>query len=51
MLEMNQTLAVLASCLVGTGLYFGIKYPIWDVALICVFGFVGLGGARPNYIT
>ena len=50
MLEMNPRLAFLVSCLVGAGLYFGVKRPIWEVALISVLGFLGLGGGKPTYI-
>ena len=47
---MKVKFALLLSCLVGAGLYIGLKWPIWESTLITVLGFLALGGGRPTYI-
>ena len=43
--------AIVLSCLVGLGLYFGLKRSLWEAGLASLIGFLGLGGLKPTLLT
>lgn len=42
--------ALLLSCLVGLGVYFGLKRSLWEAGLASFIGFLGLGGLKPTLL-
>ena len=48
---MEGKYAIALSCLVGLGLYFGLKRSLWEAGLASLIGFLGLGGLKPTLLT
>ena len=47
---MEGKYALPLSCLVGLGVYFGLKRSLWEAGLASFIGFLGLGGLKPTLL-